>query len=86
MTGGTGVDGKISVKIGGKLSFKDKNRIKVSNVDEISNGDYDTPYSIAFCPVTQVTIFSWQAVCCSLGHKLLYAIIIIQQSRSWRPC
>lgn len=77
MVRGTSVSGKISVKIGGKVNFKDKNGIKVPNVDEICNGDYETPCSLAFCSVTEVTSFSGQAVGCSDGHGLLYVIIII---------
>jgi hypothetical protein len=68
MVGGAGVDGKINVKIGEKISFKNENRIEVPNnifVDEICNGDYEIWCSVAFCSVTLITSFSWKAVCWS---------------------
>jgi hypothetical protein len=60
MVGGTGVHGKISIKICGEASFKAVDRIKVPNdifIDEICDGDFETPCSIPVFPVSQVTSF-----------------------------
>jgi hypothetical protein len=79
MVEGTDVDGKISIEIGGEVSFKDENMIKVPN-EELCDGTYETPCSTLFCSVTQITSFSRKAVCYSVGQglrKRLYAIIVI---------
>lgn len=64
---------KISVKLGGKIIFRVKIKIKVLNVD-IYNGDYETPCSMAFCSVTEVTSFSRQAGGCSEDMHFLMSL------------